>query len=182
MFIGIELPDAARAHLIAVRRQLEPSLPKVAWTRDENLHLTLKFLGTVEPRQEGELVESLGNIQAGGEIRLHSKQIVCFPDRGPVRIIAAELDGSTAALRAVHGAIEQRCKFLGFNREGRAYRPHVTLARARTPLPAANRADAPASVASDFPGPGFPIAEFVLFESRLHPQGSQYIPRWRFSL
>jgi 2'-5' RNA ligase len=87
------------------------------------------------------------------------------------------------ALVAVHAAIEQRCRFLGFERETRAYRPHVTLARARPTLAAAVRPQLPKATPTLWPGPAFMASEFVLVQSTLKPPGAEYttIARFPFS-
>ena len=113
---------------------------------------------------------------------LFADGVRCFPDRGPVRIVAAGLAGQVAALAGVHDAVEQRCRFLGFDRETRAYHPHVTLARARPTLPASFRERAVEVTRGAWPGPAFHIAEFVLVQSTLKPAGSEYVTIARFPL
>src|SRR5688572_25637340 len=100
MFIAIELPEEVRTHLVEVRRRLEPALPKIAFTRAENLHITLKFLGDVEPKKIATITDSLAMIKPA-RIELTASGIECFPNRGPVRIITAALQGATAPLRAL---------------------------------------------------------------------------------
>jgi 2'-5' RNA ligase len=181
LFLAIELPDDVREHLLNVRQRLEAWLPKIAYTRAENLHLTLKFLGEVEPKRVDAITESLSKIGTQ-RIELQADGIECFPARGPVRIVAASLTGSTGALRALVDAIEQRCKHLGFEREQRAYTPHVTLARARPVLSAKFRAIATEVTEDLWPGPTFAPGEFVLMDSQLTPEGSKYTPVARFPI
>jgi RNA 2',3'-cyclic 3'-phosphodiesterase len=182
MFLAIELPDSARAHLVDVQRRLGAEIAKASWTKPENLHLTLKFLGEVDAKRSDALVESLSRIGVDGAIELRAEHVVCFPPRGPVRIIAAALGGTVAPLQALHQAIEQRCAFLGFEREGRAYTPHVTLGRARPTLPPATRERAAAVTEGMWPGPRFAVGEFVLMESRLKPTGAEYHVAARFAV
>src|SRR5688572_20209179 len=125
MFIAIELPEEVRTHLLGVRQRLEEALPKIAYTRFENLHITLKFLGEVEPKKIGTITDSLAMIKPQ-RFELTASGIECFPNRGPIRIVTAALEGKLAPLRRLVEGIEQRCKFLGFEKEQRAYRPHVT--------------------------------------------------------
>src|SRR5688572_14899708 len=135
MFIAIELPEEVRTHLVEVRRRLEGALPKIAYTRAENLHITLKFLGDVEPKKVATITDSLAMIKPP-RIELTAGGIECFPNRGPIRIVTAALKGKLPPLRGLVESIEQRCKFLGFEREQRSYRPHVTIGRARPVLSA----------------------------------------------
>src|SRR5438094_94787 len=152
LFLAIDLPEDVRDHLAGVRDALRPILPKASFAKIENLHVTLKFLGEVDEKKRGELVESLGKIRAG-PVSLAAEKVECFPNRGPVRIVTAALAGNVAPLRALQDSIEQRCKFLGFEREQRAFRPHVTLARARPVLPARFRREAEEATRAIFPGP-----------------------------
>jgi 2'-5' RNA ligase len=173
LFLAIELSPDVREHLVAVRKRLEPALPKVSYTRGENLHLTLKFLGDVEAKRLAVITDSLSKITCS-HIKLSGEQIECFPSRGPVKVVTAAMTGTLPPLRALVESIEQRCKFLGFEKEQRAYRPHVTLARARPVLSAKFRAVATEASADLWPGPTFTPSEFVLLDSRLSPEGSKY--------
>lgn len=173
LFLAINLPADARRHLLDVRGQLEAVLPRAAYTKPENLHLTLKFLGEVEPKRVGAVVESLSMIRPQA-IELHASGIECFPGRGPIRVVTAAMEGSVRTLRAMVEAIEQRCRVLGFEREQRGYKPHVTLGRARPVLSATFRQIAADATAGLWPGPSFPVEEFTLMESRLGPNGAVY--------
>ena len=180
LFLAIELDDASRGHLVAVQAAAAPVMAEASQTRPQNLHLTLKFLGEVEPRRAEALTESLAKVRGPAGIELAAVGAECFPPRGPIRIIAAALGGQVEALGAIHGAIEQRCRFLGFDRETRAYRPHVTLARARPILPPATRERLTEATQPFWPGPTFVAKEFVLVQSTLKPQGSEYAAVGRF--
>src|SRR3954447_24958676 len=164
LFIAIELSEDVRAQLARVQNVLKLVLPKASYTKPENLHVTLKFLGETDAKKQGQLVESLAMIRTEA-VRLEPEKVDCFPNRGPVRIVTSALGGSVKPLRALHEAIEQRCKFLGYEREQRAFRPHVTLARARPVLPARFRHEAEEATRTLYPGPAFEPGEFVLMES-----------------
>ena len=181
LFLAIELPDDVRSHLLVARQRLETGLPKIAYTKPQNLHLTLKFLGDVERKRVDAITESLSKI-ATQRIELHAAGVDCFPARGPVRIVTAAMNGTVPPLRALVDAIEQRCRFLGFEREQRAYKPHVTLGRARPVLSAKFRQLASDATVDLWPGPSFTPLEFVLMESQLNPEGSVYTPVARFAI
>ena len=181
LFLAIELPDDVRSHLLVARQRLETALPKIAYTKPANLHLTLKFLGEVDKKRVDPIKESLSKI-ATQRIELHAAGIDCFPARGPVRIVTAAMNGTLPPLRALVDAIEQRCKFLGFEREQRAYKPHVTLGRARPVLSAKFRQLASDATVDLWPGPSVTPGDFVLMDSQLHPEGSVYTPVARFPI
>jgi RNA 2',3'-cyclic 3'-phosphodiesterase len=179
LFLAIELPQDVRDHLLNVRRRLEEALPKISYTKFENLHLTLKFLGEVEKKKVAGISESLAMIKPA-RIELQAAGMDCFPNRGPIKIVTSKLEGTLPPLRALVESIEQRCKFLGFEKEQRAYRPHVTIGRARPVLSAKFRAMAEEATADLWPGPSFAPAGFVMMESQLSPDGSKYTPVGRF--
>jgi 2'-5' RNA ligase len=174
LFIAIELPDAVREHVAKLIDALRPAIGKASFTRVENLHITLKFLGETDERKLDELNESLKLIRIPRPIPTLCDKIECFPNRGPVRIVAAGFGGELAAMKSLHQSIEQRCHHLGFERETRAYRPHVTIARARPILNGSIRSHVAQQLMSLLPGPSFEIAEIAVVRSHLQASGSRY--------
>ena len=181
LFLAIELPEDVREHLVGVRRTLESVLPKVSYTRVENLHLTLKFLGEVDFKKLDAIKESVALIKPS-RIELAASGIDCFPARGPIKIIAGVLDGTLGPLRALVESIEQRCKFLGFEKEQRVFKPHVTIGRARPVLSQKFRQLAGDATLGLWPGPSFAPREFVLMDSQLGNEGSKYTPLEHFPI
>ena len=182
MFLAIELPAVVRAQLTQLQSQLSSRITKASFTRPENLHITLKFLGEVRDREVRPLVESLQQVRSSSPVTLSATGAGCFPNRGPVRIIAAMFGGDEKALAGVHTAVEQRCQYLGFEREQRKYTPHATLARARPTLSASVREFVLEQSPRLLPSTPFDVREFVLMQSTLKPTGSEYAVAARFSL
>jgi 2'-5' RNA ligase len=181
LFLAIELPQEVKEHLASIQQILEPHLDRASMTRDHALHITLKFLGEADPSQLDPIRESLAAI-AGGPVELTATHAECFPERGTVRIVAVGFGGDMKRLKALHGAVEQRCTYLGFRKDDRPFRPHVTLARARPVLPPSTRKSVSDLTAPAWPGPTFAAGGFVIFQSRLTPQGSQYTKLHEFPL
>ena len=181
LFLAIELPEEVREHLIRVQQAIAHLVPRASLTRAENLHVTLKFLGEVDERRTLELCDSLAKVR-NAPIELAANQLECLPPRGLLRIIAAGMSGSDKALAGVHSAIEQRCRYLGFESETRKYRPHVTLARAKGSADGGDRRKLDEASAEFWPGPSWMMREFVLMQSRLKPQGAEYVVGARFPL
>jgi 2'-5' RNA ligase len=186
LFVAIELPDSVKRSLADVARKLldqNRSLigkdARVSFTREANLHITVKFLGHVPEADVAKLCEGFATVPREGAIRLRADGVEFFPDRGPVRIIAAKMGGDVGRVLSLHQRIEEACASLGFEREGRAYRPHVTLARCKNGLPPRLRS----GTAPVFdPIDPFVANEFVLMESRLRSDGPEYVPLARFPL
>lgn len=159
---------------------LRPVARGVSWTRGENLHLTLKFLGEVADEQVKPLCDELRAIVRPGPIEMWAEGLVCFPECGSIRIIGAGLAGPTAALLELVERIEEACARQEFPRERRAYTPHLTLARAKIPLPGGLRGKLAEAVKDHFPGPVMSTSQFVLMQSVLKPAGAEYTPAARF--
>jgi 2'-5' RNA ligase len=178
LFTAIELPEDVRSHLASlgesVKRNAGFGGRSVSFTRPENLHVTLKFLGEVPEGEVPSVCDALRAVPVDGPIHVRANGFELFPPRGPVRVITAGLDGDVGALKLLAGAIENACEPLGFPPERREYRAHVTLARARDPLPAHVREDLSSDLRKHFPGPPFQVNGFTLFESRLRPGGPEY--------
>jgi 2'-5' RNA ligase len=189
LFLAIELSDASRRVLGEMSRawrenwieELGTECPPASWVREENLHVTLKFLGEVSQQQAPPLCDALG-VVTGEAMRLQPHQIECLPERGAVRVISAGVAGDLDKLHGLLDGIEQACEPLGFARERRRYRPHITLARVRPFLPPYTRTSLTKAGATHLPAPQFLAGEFVLMQSHLHPNGARYIPLARFPL
>lgn len=176
LFVAIELSDPARSHLGKVQEVLRPVAGQVSWTAVANLHLTLKFLGEVPDPHVPAICHALRTTSVPDETQISATRMQCFPERGSIRIVGAEMSGDVATLQTLVTQIEDICHDLGFRREGRVYRPHATLARARAPLPGSVRAKLEQASATLWPGPRMCAHEFVLMQSILGPKGAQYLP------
>src|SRR4051812_44466817 len=172
LFAAIELDEPFRKRLVDLQDALQRTAPDIAYTRPQNLHLTLKFIGEFEEARVPQLCQSLGDLPKVGEFKLSLKGLDFLPERGPIRIIGAAVDGGEALL-ALATQIEDACAREGVSRENRRYRPHITLARARRPLP--RSAKAKLAICAVAPV-DFLVDKFVLMQSKLSSKGSQYLP------
>lgn len=182
LFIAIELPPEVQRHLARVQDRLQQEVRSASWTKQANLHLTLKFLGEVPEPDVPQLTSALTAIHPIEPFNLLACGITCFPSHGPIRIVAASFNGDEVRLRSLYHAVEETTAALGFARERRDYHAHATLARPRSLLPSAAKDKLTAVSSPHFPGPSFTACEFVLMESRLLRQGAQYTPLARFPL
>jgi len=89
LFIAINLPDPAIEHLRRVQAHCRSFAPDANYTRDVNLHLTLRFLGETPEDKLEKLKDSLRKTCDGGPLRIAASQIVSFPPRAPARVIGA---------------------------------------------------------------------------------------------
>ena len=188
LFIAVELPEDARRHASKVRGAWETSWRArrveeggVRWSRLETLHITLKFLGEVDDPAVPGLCDALRTLPPIEPFRLYTEGMLLFPERGPVRVVAAGVGGDTGRLVQLHASIESACEALGYGRERREYKPHITVGRSRDGLRADVRG---AQFGSDVTGPGplFEVSQVALMQSRLLPSGPEYTPVAHFPL
>ena len=145
--------------------------------RPEGMHITLKFLGNVADERRAQIENALRSVR-GRALALSLKQLGVFPNPRSARVLWVGIEAGPE-LEQLATAVDQQMNSLGFEREKRAFSPHVTLARFNQ-RPGGNLG----SVLSS-PQPGFGTMtanEFHLYESKLSPQGSRYIKLASFKL
>jgi 2'-5' RNA ligase len=179
LFVAVELPEEVRRAAVELAEAARPALPPASWVRPENLHLTLVFLGDADAARLPDLRRALGEACRGRRaFAAETAAPGAFPPRGPVRVLWLGLEPADA-LRALAEGLRAELDGAGFAFDRKPFRAHVTLARARSPWPAAARE----RIAALAPVPRrFDVAEAVLFESRLAPGGSRYSAQARLPL
>lgn len=175
VFCAVELPDVVRARLEDHVSRLRKEVPDVAasWSRVENIHLTLKFFGNVEVNRIqtiSEAAERVAKQFSAFEIGVGETGVFPRPSRPQVLWIG--VSDPSGQLTALQERFENECAAQGFEKEDRAYRPHLTIARLRKPEGARRLADA--HLRMQFEPIEVELKEFVLFRSELSPKGSKY--------
>jgi 2'-5' RNA ligase len=175
VFCAVELPAEVKervAHHVAQLRALAPQA-KASWERTEKLHLTIKFLGEIEESHVERLSRAAERAASGlwpFELRLEGTG--AFPTRGLPRVLWLGVTDAPGLLAELQRRLEDECAGEGFARERRAFKPHLTLARLRTPADAQQLADL--NRATLFEAVAFSVSELVVVRSELGPGGSRY--------
>jgi 2'-5' RNA ligase len=134
LFFAIELGDALRSaldHAVAPLRVAESSL---AWVRAERLHLTMKFLGDVDDEGAVRLSRAADAVAARHRpFEMTLGGVGAFPNFRRARVVWMGV-ASDPRLELLHHDLEVACGEEGFEVEGRPFRPHITLARVRSPM------------------------------------------------
>jgi 2'-5' RNA ligase len=177
-FFAVELPPQVRAELAASLEALRPELPQaVRWIPDENLHLTLKFLGELPAERLPKLVGSVaGKLTSVEPFDAALGGLGAFPDARKARIVWVGVREGQPLLARIARKLDASAGRVGVERERRPFHAHLTIGRLRSParVPVERLA-----------GPDlipFLVEEVVLYESRLSPTGATYIPLTRLPL
>ncbi|MXO95907.1 RNA 2',3'-cyclic phosphodiesterase [Erythrobacter aquimaris] len=171
LFVGLRPPASHRDQLIDRMQGVD----EARWQDDEQLHLTLRYIGDVETHQADDLAEQLGSIDFQ-PFDLTVSSTGFFERKGHLRALWAGVEQSEALIR-LQRKVERMCQAVGFEAEGRKFLPHITLARLNS---ASGPANAFLSATSTLRLEPWTVQEFVLYESELHPEGSIYTPIVRY--
>jgi RNA 2',3'-cyclic 3'-phosphodiesterase len=171
-FVAVLLPEPVRAELAAVSAELRGRTSGLAWVRADNLHLTLRFLGAVEPVTLGRVREAV-TVAAGAvsPFTVTLGGLGGFPSGRAPRVVWAGVVSGGAGLGALHAALEAALVARGIPGDPRAFHPHVTLARAR------NRRGAGGLASLLCVGSSFgevKVRALHLMRAELHPRGARY--------
>ena len=131
LFFAVELNSELRQALSQLIDELkqEPWGHRVRWVHPENLHVTLRFLGTTNPEKISELAKHAHNaINKIEPFPLQLHNIRFFPSPTAPRAIAADII-PTSELFELANALEEVASNLGFTPETKPYLPHLTLGR-----------------------------------------------------
>ena len=174
LFYAIELDDELLESLDETTAPLRAEAPELAWVPRAKRHLTLKFLGDVEESAVSKLVDAADRAVARHPpLEMRVREIGAFPNFRRARVVWIGVE-QEPRLELLHHDLEMACAEEGFEIEGRPFRPHVTLARVRTPLPVERlRAFARAARAVRMQAM-VQVERITLFESTLAPNGAPY--------
>jgi len=174
LFVAIDLPKRVKKEVAGAVGRLEAEELPVKWVDPELYHLTVKFLGPVE-RDRVEAVEGALE-KIGGETApfdLTFSGFGAFPTIRRPRVLWLGADASPA-IRALKQDLEWTLAAIGFDRETRAFHPHVTLGRARDGVGAGAFRGLDDVVAEMDYQATVPVRELDLVHSRLSSSGPRY--------
>ena len=174
-FCAVELPDVVRARLEDHISRLRKEVPDAAasWSRVENIHLTLKFFGNVEVKRVQRIAEAAERtVKEFPAFQIAVGETGVFPRASRPQVLWIGVSDPSGQLSALQEKFENECAVEGFEKENRAYRPHLTIARLRRPEGA--RGLATAHLGLRFESIEIDLKELVVFRSELSPKGSKY--------
>ncbi len=179
LFTAVFLPaDVARA----VDRALAPLRDAIdaRWVPRDKLHITLRFFGAVDAGRVDAMKAALLHTASDfGPFTLRVRGAGAFPAPSRARVLWVGVDDDNGALAALASAVERTAVQLGFSPEKRAFRPHVTVARARRrPI----RLPPSFIRETTIDSPPFSVDHFDLVRSNLDRAGARYTAVARFSL
>jgi 2'-5' RNA ligase len=188
VFCAIELPEGVRLRISQHIARLKEAAPEAqaSWSRADNIHLTLKFLGDIPQASVRNLSEAASRaVAAVGPFTIRLEQTGVFPPYGSPRVLWIGVNDCEGRLVELQERLEAEGEKFGFPGESRTFHPHITLARLRKPQPGSERghpawggrharALASAHKAMDFESAEIVVSELLVIRSELSSAGSQY--------
>ncbi|MHB8049913.1 MAG: RNA 2',3'-cyclic phosphodiesterase [Coriobacteriia bacterium] len=184
VFFAVPMPFALRCTFIACREAcatMDPSWAGEKWVAPENLHITLRFLGSVPESDIDRCVQGAAHELASIEsFRLRLDLVRAIPQRRSASLLWVAPSLGVEETVDLAEALARATSFVDFQPDGKRFRPHVTLCRARAPRRLAAGAfdemERLLHVSGDR-AVSMSVPEVTLFASTLTPRGPVYEER-----
>ncbi|UCG61276.1 MAG: RNA 2',3'-cyclic phosphodiesterase [Candidatus Zixiibacteriota bacterium] len=173
LFIALPLEPSVKDALgrnIALFKQKGGS---VKWVKAENIHLTLRFLGETDENLVDEIKKQIDEaVNSHRQVKTSIATLGGFPNLNRPRVIWVGIEQNIEALSKMARDIEHRMRSLGFEKEKKQFKAHLTLGRVRHPKGLENLTD----FLNDYRFEAIPLCfdRVILFKSTLTPQGPIY--------
>ncbi len=172
-FIAIELGSDLREGIAGIQEKLRSSRADVRWVKPESIHLTLKFLGDIEEGDVDSIADCLKRAADGlSPFTVEIREVGAFPNLRNPRVLWVGVS-ENSSLSMIQSKIEEEIEGLGFPREGRPFRPHLTVGRVKSPKLKDKLTEVLEKVRAQELG-ALPVEELILFRSELRPAGAVY--------
>lgn len=174
VFVAISLSEATRRSLETIQHALKREGLDVKWTRPDQFHVTLKFLGEISAPAVDRVVASTESAVSGRTpFSLTFQGVGAFPGWSTPRVLwSGVADGRDALMRLAH-EVETALTKAGFAPWDRPFKPHMTLGRIRSMGPGTDVGAAALALADHVAGPER-VERVVVYQSRLTPRGPIY--------
>jgi len=173
-FIAIEISESVRKKIADLQEELKKHKERISWTKPDNIHLTLKFLGDIEESKTKSIGESL--TIATKELQPFNffvKELGVFPNFRRPRVLWVGINNPGNELNNIHSKIEQQLNQLGFQKEKKRFNPHLTIGRVKSQV---SDQFIERFKTVKFDGNEVKVAEIIFMKSQIHPKGAIYTP------
>lgn len=131
-FIAVELPDEVRKNIVELINELKTTEAAVKWVEQQNLHITLKFLGWVEDRKVDEMIAlTKSAVEKTGSFKVKVEGLGTFPSGKSPRVIWVGVSEGNDQLTNLANALEKAFSKAGYRSEEREFNSHITIGRVK---------------------------------------------------
>ncbi len=173
-FIGFELPEKIRSFIANIQEGLKSDGFDTRWVRPKNIHLTLKFLGNINKDDTQKVGAAIFKSAADyAPIALAVKGIGAFPGINRPRVLWIGIRGQIDMLIQLQKSLDDKLEKIGFPKENRPFKGHLTLARVKGQINQAKLINAIKKY-GEFESESFVADNIILFKSDLKSTGAVY--------
>ncbi|MFA5118895.1 MAG: RNA 2',3'-cyclic phosphodiesterase [Candidatus Omnitrophota bacterium] len=176
-FIAIEITAEIKGFLAGLQKELRKSNADISWVKPNNIHITMRFLGEIQPAQQNILAEILDTaLRRHSPFKLRVSSLGAFPNTKSPRVIWTGIDLGTEQLQKISGELEAAIHTAGFPGEERPFTAHLTLGRTKSSLNRSLLAKIIGDLNQRFEEekPEMTVSKVTLFKSTLTPGGPVY--------
>jgi 2'-5' RNA ligase len=178
LFIALSVPEEVKDQLRRAQSELRARLQNdpVRWTRPEQIHLTLKFLGEVAVERVDELVKSVrSECDPVGSFKLTARGIGFFPNARRPRVIWVGIENESGQLEKLQDKMDRCTSDFAASRKEEHFSAHLTLGRIKDIRPNdARSVEASAVGMSGRTFGSWTVSNVKIMRSELTSQGSLY--------
>jgi RNA 2',3'-cyclic 3'-phosphodiesterase len=174
-FLAMEMSEDVLQTISRLQEKLKWEISgRISWTRPQGQHLTLKFFGDISVEDLQNISSAVQNrVASGWSLNLKIEKLGVFPEARRPRVLWCGITGDVEKLSALQKQLDADFAGLGFPREDRPFRAHLTLARIKDPRGVSGVNEA-LTKHDNFSAGEFTGRELILFQSKLVPQGAVY--------
>ena len=173
-FVGFELPEKIRSFISSIQEDLKSNRLDARWVQPKNIHLTLKFLGNINKDDAQKVGAAIFKSAADyAPISLAAKGIGAFPGINRPRVLWIGIKGQIDMLIQLQKSLDDKLEEIGFPKENRPFKGHLTLARVKGRINQAKLINAIKKY-GEFEPKSFIADNIILFKSDLKSTGAVY--------
>jgi len=173
-FIAVELPEKIIYTIGTVQEEIKSYGLKIRWVRPENIHLTLKFLGDIQEADTEKVARAISeSVTDHSAISLAVKGIGVFPGIKKPRVLWMGISKQLDLLTALQQTLDEKLEAMGFPKEKRLFKGHLTLGRIKSKIDPKTLYDVLKKFIQ-FESEPFFADKIILYKSDLKPKGLVY--------
>jgi 2'-5' RNA ligase len=175
-FVAVEITPEVRSTALRLIERLRPAPVKVTWTKADNLHYTLKFLGDVPMEKTADICRAVQEaVGPFSPFEMVAAGTGAFPSASHPRTLWLGITEGAEPMELLFQAAERLLEPLGFPREHRRFAAHLTLGRVRSGSPAGfNELAELLRKHADFDAGAMTVDSVTVFSSTLGRDGPKY--------
>jgi len=175
LFFAINLPLDIKRKLGNLQAYLQTTQVNVKWVEQQNLHLTVKFLGEVDGNRVSEISQTVKKTVAGtGSFELIFNELGFFPGARRPKVVWLAVAGEVDKFLLLHRRLEESLAALGWASDSQNFVPHLTLGRLRTLQASELLVSKVDEVRKNWSSSSVVVSSIELMKSQLTPEGPIY--------